>query len=99
MKWGSEMKRIRVGAQGIVQGVGFRFATKTEADRIGVTGWVRNVGSDRVEAEVQGDERRVDEMREWLRHGPPYATVEQMNMTDVDVVSGEAEFAIGTSQL
>ena len=92
------MTRIKVTARGTVQGVGFRFATKAEADRIGVTGWVRNVGSDRVEAEVQGDEHQVDEMREWLRHGPPSAIVEGFDVAEMDLVEGEEQFAIVTGR-
>lgn len=40
------MKRIRILVTGAVQGVGFRYTTRAEAERIGVTGWVR---SERVE--------------------------------------------------
>lgn len=88
------MKRIHAIVHGTVQGVGFRYATKAEADRLGVTGWVRNVGSDRVEAEIQGDERQVDDMREWLRHGPQSAVVERVEVSEVDLVTGEAVFQI-----
>ncbi|HJB62075.1 MAG TPA: acylphosphatase, partial [Candidatus Microbacterium pullistercoris] len=49
------MKRVHIIVTGTVQGVGFRYSTKAEAEQLGVTGWVRNVGSDRVEIEAQGD--------------------------------------------
>lgn len=88
------MKRIHAIVHGTVQGVGFRYATNAEADRLGVTGWVRNVGSDRVEAEIQGDERQVDDMQDWLRHGPPSAVVERVEVSEVDLVTGEAVFQI-----
>lgn len=92
------MKRIRVVIQGVVQGVGFRAATTAEADRIGATGWVRNVGSDRVEVEVQGDEHQVDEMRQWLRHGPTYAAVEDVAVMDVERVADETRFVIAATR-
>lgn len=92
------MKRIHAIVHGTVQGVGFRYATKAEADRLGVTGWVRNVGSDRVEAEIQGDERQVDDMRDWLRHGPPSAVVERVDATSVGVIDGDATFRIVTER-
>lgn len=88
------MRRIRILVTGAVQGVGFRYTTRAEAERIGVTGWVRNLASGRVEAHVQGNERSVDEMRDWLRHGPPYANVERIDVTDVELVEGEEGFRI-----
>ena len=91
------MKRIHAIVHGTVQGVGFRYATKAEADRLGVTGWVRNVGSDRVEAEIQGDERQVDDMREWLRHGPPSAVVERVEVSEVQTAADEVDFRTVTS--
>ena len=91
------MKRIHAIVHGTVQGVGFRYATKAEADRLGVTGWVRNVGSDRVEAEIQGDERQVDDMRDWLRHGPPSAVVERVEVSEVQTAADEVDFRTVTS--
>lgn len=91
------MKRIHAIVHGTVQGVGFRYATKAEADRLGVTGWVRNVGSNRVEAEIQGDERQVDDMREWLRHGPPSAVVERVEVSEVQTAADEVDFRTVTS--
>ncbi|MGO1307863.1 MAG: acylphosphatase [Microbacterium gubbeenense] len=91
------MKRIHAIVQGTVQGVGFRYATNAEADRLGVTGWVRNVGSDRVEAEIQGDERQVDDMRDWLRHGPQSAVVERVEVSEVQTAADEVDFRTVTS--
>lgn len=91
------MKRIHAIVQGTVQGVGFRYATNAEADRLGVTGWVRNVGSDRVEAEIQGDERQVDGMRDWLRHGPQSAVVERVEVSEVQTAADEVDFRTVTS--
>lgn len=91
------MKRIHAIVQGTVQGVGFRYATNAEADRLGVTGWVRNVGSDRVEAEIQGDERQGDDMRDWLRHGPQSAVVERVEVSEVQTAADEVDFRTVTS--
>lgn len=91
------MKRIHAIVQGTVQGVGFRYATNAEADRLGVTGWVRNVGSDRLEAEIQGDERQVDGMRDWLRHGPQSAVVERVEVSEVQTAADEVDFRTVTS--
>lgn len=67
---------------GRVQGVGFRYWTRGEAERLGVRGWVRNRADGRVEAELEGDQVAVDELLESLRHGPPGAVVDGIDITD-----------------
>jgi len=44
-----------VVVHGQVQGVGFRWWAAREADRLGVTGWVRNRPDGAVEALVEGE--------------------------------------------
>ncbi len=72
--------RARVLATGRVQGVCFRAYTEEEANRCGVTGWVRNLPDGGVEAVFEGEEKDVAQMVAWCRKGPRHAVV-----TDVDV--------------
>ena len=65
---------------GRVQGVGFRYFTKDVADREGVTGWVRNLPDGRVEASAEGEAEAVERFAQALRHGPPGARVEQLEI-------------------
>ena len=44
------MLRRRVQVHGAVQGVGFRYSARLEAERRGVAGWIRNLPDGRVEA-------------------------------------------------
>ena len=44
---------------GLVQGVFFRKKIKIKAEKIGVTGWVKNLSDGRVEAVFEGDEDKV----------------------------------------
>lgn len=74
------MIRRHVLVHGIVQGVGFRFAARREAQRLGVAGWARNRADGTVEAEIEGDEASVAAMLAWLESGPPGSVVER---TDV----------------
>jgi acylphosphatase len=64
--------------RGVVQGVGFRHATRREALRLGLRGWVRNRGDGTVEVVAVGDATRLDALERWARHGPPAARVEQV---------------------
>lgn len=73
-------------AQGRVQGVFFRDATRREAERRGVAGWARNRGDGAAEAVFEGDEDAVEAMVSFVRGGPGHASV-----SDVEVVEEEPE--------
>lgn len=81
---------------GVVQGVGFRWATRDQAEALAVSGWVRNLPDGRVEAEVEGDETAVERMLDWLRHGPPGAVVDGAEVRSIDP-AGVTGFAIRSS--
>jgi acylphosphatase len=67
------MKSSHVVISGRVQGVGFRDWLVGEARRLGLDGWVRNVGHDKVEALLAGDSAAVEECLRACRRGPPAA--------------------------
>jgi acylphosphatase len=70
-------RQIRI--HGRVQGVGYRDYLRDEADRLGVTGWVRNRADGSVEALVQGSAEAVERILSWARRGPPAARVAQLS--------------------
>ena len=74
------MKRVHVKISGRVQGVFFRARTRTQAESLGLTGWVRNLPDGRVEALFEGDDYDVNSMLSWCRKGPSMARV-----TDVEI--------------
>jgi acylphosphatase len=69
------MPCIRCVVSGRVQGVFFRASAREEAERLGITGWVRNVPGGQVEVLACGTERQLAALREWLHQGPPLAHV------------------------
>jgi acylphosphatase len=87
------MIRRHVLVHGIVQGVGFRFSARREAERRGITGWVRNRRDGAVEAEIEGDEASVTAMLDWLATGPPGAVVERTDVAERES-TGEPGFRI-----
>ena len=78
---------------GEVQGVGFRYTARLEAQRIGVSGWVTNRRDGSVEAEIEGDEASVRTMLDWLAQGPPGAVVGSTEVSEVEP-TGERGFRI-----
>lgn len=76
------MKTQHLHIQGRVQGVWFRESMRREAERLGVTGWVRNAPDGSVEAVVQGPDAAVDMLIAWAHAGPPQARVERIVLTD-----------------
>ena len=72
------MKSLHLQILGRVQGVWFRESMRNEAERLGVTGWVRNLPDGSVEAIIQGSIEAVDALLEWTQTGPPMARVERV---------------------
>jgi len=73
---------------GQVQGVGFRYHFSEQAQRLGITGWVRNRRGGSVEAVIAGTPEAVEALLVWARLGPPAARVER-----VEVSAAEGTFA------
>ncbi|MGK7904317.1 MAG: acylphosphatase [Hormoscilla sp.] len=72
--------RAHVFISGRVQGVGYRFSTRSQAKHLGIAGWVRNLPDRRVEAVFEGSQSAVEAMIRWCYQGPLDAAV-----TDVAV--------------
>jgi acylphosphatase len=73
--------RMRAIVKGIVQGVGFRYFTVYQAQRIGgITGYVRNLRDGSVEVVAEGEREKLEQLLAQLRKGPTGAHV-----TGVDV--------------
>jgi len=85
--------RRRVVVSGRVQGVWFRDSCRVEADRLGVAGWVRNLGDGRVEAAFEGHHDDVEAMVAWCEEGPAHAVVVGVDVVDEPPV-GEPGFRV-----
>jgi DNA ligase D-like protein (predicted 3'-phosphoesterase) len=84
---------VRAVVRGEVQGIGFRDATLREADRLDVTGWVRNEEDGSVRVHAEGPERAVEELMAFLRKGPRGARVADVEVEGLKV-EGHEQFAI-----
>ncbi|MDD5126643.1 MAG: acylphosphatase [Dehalococcoidales bacterium] len=80
--------------RGRVQGVFFRAFTRQTAQRLGVTGYVRNREDGSVETRAEGDRGQLEKLLEYLREGPSHAHVDSIEV-DWSEESGQySEFTI-----
>lgn len=70
--------RVHIWVKGRVQGVGFRAHVEYSAQQIGgITGWVRNVGYDTVEAVAEGRRENIKQLIEAMKQGPRMSRVDE----------------------
>ena len=79
------MYTIHFHVSGRVQGVFFRAEARRTAVNLGLTGWVRNLSDGCVEGMATGERDQLDEFKEWLAHGPPYAHVKDLEIENVEL--------------
>ncbi len=67
--------RVHLFVEGRVQGVYYRATAAAEAERLGLSGWVRNRRDGRVELVAEGPRSALDALVAWCHRGPPTAAV------------------------
>jgi len=93
-----ELVRAHVWVRGRVQGVGFRAHVEYSARMVGyVTGWVRNVGYDTVEAVAEGERNNVGRFIEMMKEGPRMSRVDESKVEWEDVTGEFHEFVVRRS--
>ena len=75
------MPTIHLLIKGIVQGVYYRASAKEQADRLHLTGWVRNTPEGYVEITATGEAAALDKFTTWCRQGPSRAIVTHLEST------------------
>jgi acylphosphatase len=70
-----ERRAVLVHVWGRVQGVGYRAWTQSEAETLGLKGWVANESDGSVSATLIGTEAGVTQMIEHMWKGPATAAV------------------------
>jgi acylphosphatase len=66
---------VKLTIQGRVQGVGFRWFTQREAERMKLQGYVKNLANGDVEVEAEGPKEHLEEFIKKLKKGPPFSRV------------------------
>ncbi len=81
----------RILITGYVQGVGYRYSALSEARRLEITGYVRNMPDGSVYIEAEGSRNKLDALVKWCYEGPGH--VVNVNVTENPPV-GYKDFTI-----
>jgi len=90
----SMVQATRFIISGRVQGVFFRASTREQAQRLGLGGCARNLRDGRVEVLAVGADDAIQQLEQWLQHGPPSARVDHVERTSTEIDAKDG-FSVG----
>ncbi len=74
-------KRAEITAEGLVQGVGFRYFVLKRASELGLTGYTENLFNGNVLTVVEGEKYLIEELFIMIKTGPSYAHVSKASIS------------------
>jgi len=92
-----DSRRVSLRIRGRVQGVFYRESARTEALRLGLTGWVRNLPDGSVEAVAEGPPEALEAFISWSQRGPPQARVSDVERADAAALGEFLTFIVERS--
>lgn len=87
-------KRVTLKIIGLVQGIGFRYASQKEATKRELVGYVKNLADGSVEVVAEGKEEDLKKFITWCYNGVEPAMVQKINETWSASTSEFSVFAI-----
>jgi len=75
---------------GRVQGVGFRYFTYQQAQKLGLTGHAKNLHNGDVEVLLYGSREQISCMLKWLNKGPKTARVDRISSGLIPYIDNRA---------
>lgn len=82
----ASFKNLQIKVHGRVQGVGFRYFAKCQAEKLQIKGFVQNQTDGSVYLEVEQESAVLDKFLSWCKKGSPWSKVKS-----VDVKVGEVK--------
>ncbi len=79
------MQSISIQVFGKVQGVWFRKSTQLKAEELGIVGTVQNLTDGSVFIEATGNEKPIQDFKNWCSEGPPHARVESLEVKEIPI--------------
>lgn len=80
---------MNIRVSGKVQGVFFRASTQREANRLNISGFVRNEEDGSVYIEAEGPEDKLEAFVAWCHRGPERARVDKCEVVDGEIIGFE----------
>jgi acylphosphatase len=87
-------KALSFRVTGVVQGVGFRLFVQTAAQKLGLTGWVKNKPDGSVAGVVQGDAGLLQAFTQELRMGNRWSAVSGLELGEEPFSADRQHFEI-----
>jgi len=73
-------KQVKIKIYGQVQMVMFRDSVRRQAQKLGLTGWVKNEPDDTVQLVAEGEEEGLNKLVKWCYNGPILARVDKIDV-------------------
>ena len=93
----AEQLALHAVVHGRVHGVGFRYSTIMQAQRLRLVGYVRNVFDGTVEVVAEGPKEGLTRLISWLKKGPPLAHVTNLDYNFKPISGKYRSFSISYS--
>lgn len=77
------LKQVYITISGRVQGVGFRYYALQKAEKLNITGWIKNTPEGNVEMEASGETQNLDTFIDWMRRGSTRAYIERFAVSEI----------------
>ncbi|MDD3497910.1 MAG: acylphosphatase [Candidatus Moranbacteria bacterium] len=88
------MKHLDIKIFGRVQGVFFRISARKKAEKLGISGYVKNMEDKTVKIEAEGEEENLKNFLDWCRKGPLMAKVSRLDHEESEDIKGYKGFEI-----
>ena len=86
--------RAHIVVSGLVQGVCYRDFTSVQAEKLELAGWVRNLPTGDVEAEVEGNRSTVEVLIKAMKVGPRAAHVKDLKINWLEPIGDASGFHV-----
>ncbi len=80
--------------EGKVQGVAFRYHTRSEALRLGISGSVRNLSDGSVEIYADADSESISKFESYLKSSPGFSEVHKIEKKEVEAKVNGIDFLV-----